>query len=311
MTYFTLLNLKHGHRRGFLKFDGHLLILYHLEDCFFKRVQGDRFNNRIVNIDERHSLNMGKAEGGKKQKGLQHPFCLSICAPRKSGKSYFVSHVLEQVLHTFDLVFILCPSIEFQDDYTSFATHPNVFLCSNITRPGLANLITQQEEAKKTTRRSPELYRCPQTLIILDDCIDSGVISFRGVADKLAERGRHIDLSGIFSCQRISAVSRSVRINSDYFMIFDTFSVEELEKFTNQFVTRDKRSELNDKISAYFNNGEHRFLLLDHEQKHTIFGSTTHDYLAGKTDIIYQHGVEERKRKKTDMDFGKKIKIKT
>ncbi len=39
---------------------------------------------------------------------------------------------------------------------------------------------------------SDEKVLCPDTLLILDDCVDSGVVSFRGSVDKIAERGRHV-----------------------------------------------------------------------------------------------------------------------
>lgn len=115
-------------------------------------------------------------------------------------------------------------------------------------------------------KEDEEELECPNTLLVLDDCVDSGVIQFKGAVDKIAERGRHIRLSTIISSQRLSAISRSVRLNSDYFIMFSPYSVSELEQFLEQFVSKKDVKELRVKISAVFEK-PFWFIVLDNAEK--------------------------------------------
>jgi hypothetical protein len=126
-------------------------------------------------------------------------------------------------------------------------------------------------------------------LLILDDCIDSGVMNFRGSVDKIAERGRHINMSAIICSQRISAISRSVRLNSDYFIIFNPHSIGELEQYIEQFVSRTNRKALRESIQDIFA-VPFTFLLLDNTEKNPkkkLKISSAQDFVRGKTEVLH------------------------
>lgn len=216
---------------------------------------------------------------------LDEHFMLPITGPRKSGKSYLNTLMLEKGMKDqFDHIIVMCPTIEFNDDYLwmiqenerleeewrseHFNMHkykPKYTMISNINDEIIETLYNTQaacmRKVKKRQRKGEEIY-CPSTLLILDDCIDSGVVSFRGVVDKVAERGRHINLSCILCSQRVSAVSASIRRNSDYFIMFRPWNIAEMERFISEFVSKSVRKEVWKVVSDVFETPRN-FILVD------------------------------------------------
>lgn len=218
-----------------------------------------------------HSTKRKRAEGNPLIGGDN--FVLALAAPRGSGKSYFVGKLLRTgLLKEYDHVVIMCPSLKFNDDYLEFKGEENVSWIPNVTREKVEALFESQERAmelvKIREREEPDLpiLICPKTLLILDDCVDSGLLTFRGLIDKIAERGRHIDLDLMVLVQRISSLSRSVRINSTYFGIFSPFTVDELEQFVKQFVPKSKQKGIYEKVEAVFAE-PYQFLILDNTER--------------------------------------------
>ena len=223
---------------------------------------------------------------------------MSIAAPRKSGKSFFITSMMRAGLFDhFDYIIIMCPTLNFNDDYQEFVDRKNVTAIADVSRDEIDLLfekqskvmrkIKQQERNPSTQIQQVKLY-CPNTLLILDDCVDSGVFNFRGSVDKIAERGRHINMSTIISSQRQSAISRSVRLNSDYFITFSPYSVSELEQFLEQFVSKSKRQAMRDKISEIYKI-PYQFIVLDNSEKDVtqkLKTSNTDDFIKGKMDTI-------------------------
>lgn len=193
---------------------------------------------------------------------LASNFVMTMIAPRRSGKSYLIKEMLNGgLMEQFDHIYIFCPSISFNDDYDDFKHEENVHLITEPKESLIMEIILKHEVLKNACKYKTDEY-CPSTLLVLDDLIDSGIFNFKGVVDRIAERGRHIEMSLIVSSQRLTAVSRSVRINSDYFIIFAPASISEVEKFVEQFLPRAGRSKtitmLNDLYSEQF-----QFLIMD------------------------------------------------
>lgn len=235
------------------------------------------------------SRSPSKSQQNKKFQLTDH-FVMTISAPRKSGKSYLIGNMLRIGMLDFDHIIVMCPTLEFNDDYLDFIDDENFTFINNITREDIQDLFKKQSacmrKVKQQERNGPgddDLIICPDTLLILDDCIDSGVLTFKGIVDRIAERGRHINLSVIVSSQRISAISRSIRINSDYFLIFSPYSIGELEQFLEQFVSRPKRKELRLKLHDIFSE-PYRFIFLDNTERRStdkLKTSVTEDFIKG------------------------------
>jgi GTPase SAR1 family protein len=244
------------------------------------------------------------------------PFCMSIAAPRGSGKSFLINKWLD---HTFtkdyDYIFILNPSAYLNHDYDKVKKTENVYIISDFSKDVISELFDRMYEVKEACIRREEDIKlgheviplhCPRTLLILDDCIDSNVFSFRGTVDKIAERGRHVNLSVIISSQRISAISRSIRINSDIFIIFCPYQAHEFEQYVEQFVFRDQRKSIYEQMRCIFD-VPYQFLFIDNLEKNMrkkLKTSNADDFLKNKFEIVQlqTHMVGERpfksKRKK-------------
>lgn len=208
-------------------------------------------------------------------------FVLVMAAPRRSGKSYLIKSMLQnkKFQNRFEHIIIMCPSLDYNDDYVDFEVNKKFSLICNPTANLIEELLDKQMMCKRTTQGNQRLKRrqivvgshigedieCPNTLLILDDIVDSGVIKFKGVCDMVAERGRHFNISLIISSQRLSAISRSIRINSDYFLIFSPYSISEIEQFLEQFVSKSNRNMLRYKLEEVFS-VKYQFIILDNTE---------------------------------------------
>lgn len=226
------------------------------------------------------------------------PFFVSLAAPRRSGKSYLIRELLKaEFLKRFDHIFIFSPSLHLNNDYDEFEKYEHVHLISNVTATEIDNIFNKMVEVKEQCRtRDIEIakgfdvpeFKCPETLVILDDCIDSNVISFKGGVDKIAERGRHCNLSCIVSSQRLSAISRSIRINSDIFLIFIPYQARELEQFIEQFIFRDQRKAIHHCMRQIFS-VPYKFLFIDNTEKNLqdkLKTSIADDFIKDKCETL-------------------------
>lgn len=203
---------------------------------------------------------------------LKKKCVMTIAAPRGSGKSHLIGAMLERgMFDDYDHIVIMSPSLDFNEDYDKFRNKKKYRFISNVTSNVIEKLFDSMAACMKRIiqkkREGKETLECPLTLLILDDVIDSGVIKFGGIVDKIAERGRHVNIGFIGATQRLSAMSRSVRLNTDYFIIFTPFSVSELEQYLEQFVSRSFRKEMRLAINDIFSSDDYKFVLLDNTER--------------------------------------------
>jgi hypothetical protein len=198
------------------------------------------------------------------------------------------------LLDPYEHVIIMCPTLDYNNDYLEFEKNKKITFLPEVQGIEINELFDKQSKCMKKVRHReryekdlPKL-KCPRTLLLLDDCIDSGVLNFRGTVDKIAERGRHINLSLIISSQRISAVSRSIRLNSDYFIIFSPYSISEMEQYLEQFVSRDQRKEVRQRLLDVFE-VPYKFVMLDNTVKNPALKlktSTAERFIADQIELL-------------------------
>ena len=224
---------------------------------------------------------------------------IAMVAPRRKGKSYLIKQMLKNgLLEDFDRIKIYAKSSDFNKDFKDFREEKNVEIFANFEQRDIEDIFLEQEKCSRvvhTQMANTDTWECPHTLIILDDVIDSGLLNFKGVVDKIAERGRHINLSLIVTSQRLRAVSTSIRMNSDYFIIFATSQIAELERFLEEFVFRRDRGLLIAKLRQLFNIPR-AFLLVDctaEEANSRLLYSTAAFYVQGiAKPLIQEHEVQ-------------------
>ena len=222
---------------------------------------------------------------------------MTMCAPRKSGKSYFIKKLLNStMLDRFHHVIIMCPTLDFNDDYEAFRHNKKFTFITDVTDAKVEELFERQARCmRKVRKRKRDKFsnlselECPNTLLILDDCVDSGVMQFKGSIDKLAERSRHINFSVILASQRITAVSMSVRVNSDYFIIFSPHCIQELESYIEKFVPRQEIRQRIQEILDVFET-PYEFVMIDNTEKNPrkkMKHSNAERFIGGKATSMF------------------------
>lgn len=272
---------------------------------------------------------------------FQEPLIVSVCGPRKSGKSRLTTKLLSEGLADhFAEIHILCSSIHLNDDYDEFKqanykykdkfffyddfdsrTIEEIFKTAEKTKEDEMNFIrnvnlvhnlkihkkklkrqvgkTKSHKAiKKKKLEYVDIVEDPQKryftgentfflkrpvmpgnnqkqrlkpktkniLIIMDDVVDSGVLTFHTAIDTLAMRGRHANVSVICNSQRIAPVSVNVRDNSDLLILFCPFSVQEFESAIDKFIPKAYRKKIRAKLEEIFD-VDYEFLIIDNTKK--------------------------------------------
>lgn len=157
-------------------------------------------------------------------------------------------------------------------------------------------------------------------LIILDDVVDSGVLSRASAIDKYAMRGRHIEVSCITASQRISPTSINVRDNADMMIIFRPYSVQEFERLVDTFIPTNNKKMVRQKIMDIFET-DHDFVVVDNMNKkpyEKIGKSNCDEFLNNQITKVNVMDEEKRfgeegeqqktkgKKRKIEQDMGEK-----
>jgi hypothetical protein len=228
------------------------------------------------------------------------PHCVIVIAgPRGSGKSYLQTALLAnpEFYNRYDKIYIFSPSLKLNNDYWNpkLNSYPNLYRCSNFSESTLELLFQEQANLKeleisegRSGRFRKDRTRCPHILVVLDDIIDSHILDFRGVIDKYAERGRHVNISLAGLSQRISAVSRSVRLNSDYFILFRPDNISEIEQFLEQYVSRNHKRTMRQRVHDVYD-VPYQFILVDNHSERVnekLKISTADEFLRNEYDIL-------------------------
>jgi len=205
---------------------------------------------------------------------LEPPFVLAMCAPRKSGKSYLTKHMLMDPNYyngVFSNIVILCPSLDLNDDYEgveSATTSEEKDKVTKISDPHeFETVLLELMDTHKQLIKSVGKKKTPHSLIILDDCIDSGVLRNYSILETLAARGRHMNLSVIICTQKINSMGRTLRLNLDGLVIFLLSNFGELESFVDQYVSKRKRNSTRDAMLQFFDEAPYRFIFVNNQQR--------------------------------------------
>jgi len=192
----------------------------------------------------------------------QSGWILSLVGPRRSGKSVRLKKLLKTELKGRFLaknVFIICPTLDLNDDYKDFS---NVKKFSNVDKGLIEKIIDQQTKNIKMYG----IEKTPEVLLILDDCADSNILSFKGVLDTLAIRGRHMKINVIITSQRLSAISRTIRLNTDIWYLYSPYNFSELEQFLHEFIPSQYKKSAIRRVLEYFSE-PYRYIIIDNQEK--------------------------------------------
>lgn len=187
---------------------------------------------------------------------------MSFIGARRSGKSTLMKKLLKgEMKGKFkeENIFILCPTVDLNDDFDDFPK------ARKYVEPDPAVIQAIMDEQKHNIKTYGK-KRTPEVLIIFDDCADNRIIAFGGILDTLATRGRHFKINVMVSSQRMSAISRTARLNSDYFIVFSPYNFSEAEQFFEQYIAKKDRKKLISKLQEIWDE-PFTFVVVDNSER--------------------------------------------
>lgn len=193
----------------------------------------------------------------------QLSFVMCINGPRGLGKSLLIRNLLlrdDMMKKTFkkpNYIIVISPSLA-NGDYDELEGK-TVYKLENYSHALIDNLIETQKNIIKEYGRP----KCPELLIILDDVLDSGALNFHSSVEKIFSRGRHVNINCILVSQHLNRISKTMRLNSDYFVLFRPNNMTELENFFEQYVPKRYIYGMNEYLKEMWANNKHQFVLVD------------------------------------------------
>jgi len=170
------------------------------------------------------------------------PFFLICAGPSRSGKSNCIKNLLQRrdlmkKLFRPEDIFIISPSLRFNDDYEEVDT-PNKF--DEFTNQLVKEIVNEQTLVIDTYKKS----RAPHILLVLDDIADNPQFANSRILQQLAFRGRHCKISVIVSVQKLSSIPRGVRLNSTHFSLFRPSNMSELDNIIEELCPKHLRKKM-------------------------------------------------------------------
>jgi len=160
-------------------------------------------------------------QGGKKHDPRipdplpQLPICMSIVAPRMSGKSSMVCGLIKEVYRkVFDTVILASPSVHFDPTFKELTKFKNVGFIDRVDNETLQDILKKQEEIVKEDPSA--------TLLLYVD--DAGDFFRRSSAQKMMNvlytRARHSGTSLISCVQSPQHLSSIQKTNTTQWIVF-------------------------------------------------------------------------------------------
>lgn len=186
------------------------------------------------------------------------PFVMLISSKRNSGKSVLLLNLLvkeDLLFQKFDTIYVFSPTWKYQNTFDVLDL-PTEQVFEEFDEGKIAEIIEENKEEKQ------------DILIVLDDCISQKGFKSRNEncpLNSLCNVGRHFNISLIIISQKLTAVSTSVRQNSDYFICFKINPIEQklaYDTFCNE-ITDYKEWQ---KLIQYCTKDKYNFLLVDNHE---------------------------------------------
>ena len=208
--------------------------------------------------DERNNFKKAILEENQVKIEFDYPFVMLIAGPTMSGKTYLTKKLLDKEFKdNFDEIYILSKTLRFNPQWDMYRKNkkfrfypkPTVDLLTQILEDRQicqekARIINARRVSQSSDSSSADVVaRCPSLLLILDDILDSNVVNFGNVCDTIAADGRHCQISLIVMTQRISGVSRTIRLNTRYVCVFKMVS-SEVFRFVKEYLAYKSTKEI-------------------------------------------------------------------
>jgi hypothetical protein len=196
-------------------------------------------------------------------------FVGALVGMRLSGKTNIIMNCIREWSKTYEQILYVSTTAKLDKSLTHLEKYKNVYLIEvsqDSCREVLKDILEEQASLKKIQEKRDE-YHKHMTLLILDDCL--GIPNIRKTIESIVSRGRHLDLSFIFTSQNFRSFSNIIRNNTEQFILFNT-NEKEREKLAEELscgLTKDQFKEIFDLAT----NAPFKYLFVNTKNPNKIF----------------------------------------
>lgn len=197
--------------------------------------------------------NKGECECDHKNNfSFNPPFTMIMCGNSGSGKTQLLKKLINtDFKKTFQNIFVFCPSMDYSGDYDEFKQQD--FFKKRLFDTYDSKLIEEIIEAQENIINRYGKSRCPQSLIILDDCLENLTHNpNNNIISKIFFKGRHINLSVIVLVQKLKGIGTLLRINTRYCIFFRCGNTQELDNLLEEYTGKRERKLIQEELYEHF-----------------------------------------------------------
>jgi hypothetical protein len=203
---------------------------------------------KIVGMDKKEKVN-------KKIKNLnpllpRPPFRWSLAGASFSGKSTMICNLFRKEFYgkfwKKDHIFVFSPTAHLDDKLKECIPSNNFY--DKFDSSILQEIYDQQDAVKKTFGKN----RLDHILIILDDMLGSDAFQNNSIITKFIHKTRHYRVSYIYSVQKYTGLSRTIRLNSDVISIFRCTNFGEIDGILEEQVDKKARNKMRELLIEVF-----------------------------------------------------------
>ena len=158
--------------------------------------------------------------------------CVSVVAKRNSGKSQLIRYIVSQNRDKFEKIFVICPTEQINNFYSELVEKNCIF--DEWSEEWAEDLIKQMTEIN--TKRNQDKKERKNVLLLLDDLMADYDFSQSKALKKIYQRGRHINISVLATCQYIYNLPPPARNNAD-FCIVGQMNRQSVQLLTDEYLT--------------------------------------------------------------------------
>lgn len=209
---------------------------------------------------------------------IELPSIISISGSTACGKSFLTRRLLnERLMSKLDYIFIFSPTSNLSRDWDdgfketpvkSVDIYPRIVHVNKDFEKVARDIFEKQGKIKTSLNAASDSEKknasTPRTLLIFDDLGNNPIFRFNGFLDKVCISSRHYNISMLIIAQRISAIPRTLRLNSAYFIVFNSFNYSEIERFLAEYVQKKNKKVLLDKLESIYNE-PYNFIFCDNK----------------------------------------------
>jgi hypothetical protein len=198
------------------------------------------------------------------------PLNVCVYGSTGSGKTSYTKRILKEVLiPQIDYLIIMSPTMKYTEDWLEFKEQTDteskelkLFKIDSDFEAVMNEIIESQSDLILANGQK----KTPQILIVLDDMLGHKILGNTGLLAGFSAKSRHLNISLIFISQKISAIARTIRLNSSVVAVFSNFNHSENCAFVEQYANKKNRTKLLNKIDEIYN-VDYNFILADNRNQ--------------------------------------------